>query len=277
MTIYTLRVFGSGIAMCVRTGCVCDSAVQVCTFMTFHTVHTSLAEMYIAGEAFVLAEEFITDPAAVTGCAGTRHGWSLLKDMTGEESTAYILWLADMTLTASRMTGRAMITEHLLQHRVILWSTARIDRSPIAFLGGVQCKWVCFGLFRMTLTAILFGHGTWAGDQTFMRNIFFWRLHAIMTIGAGLLTMRGLRKRFIIDEHFLPWLQRSHIAPSANALGFAFCDLFGFGRVNETLFVGMTGETFIRLRLDIYDCFRFDGRLCRCKGWSWGGRLSTAS
>ena len=246
--------------------------------MTFHTVHACFAEMHIPREAFVLAEEFIPHTAAVTGCAGTRHGWSLLKDMTGEESAAYILRLADMTLTASCVTGRAMITEHLLQHRMILWRTARIDRSPIPFLCGVQRKWICFGLFRMTLTAILFGHGTWAGDQTLMRNVLFRRLHTVMTIGAGLFAMRGLRKRFIIDEHFLPWLQRSHIAPSANALGFAFCELFGFGGVNETLFVGMAGETFIRLRLDIYDCFRFDGRLCRCnKGWSWAGRLSTAS
>jgi len=233
--------------------------------------------MYITREAFVLAKEFIPYTAAVAGCAGTRHRWSLLKDMTGEESAAYILWLADMTLTASCVTGRAMITEHFFQRRVILWSTARVDRSPITFLCGVQCEWICFGLFRMTLTAILFGHGTWAGDQTLMRNILFRGLHAAMTIYAGLLAMRGLRKRFIIDEHFLPWLQRSHIAPSANAFGFAFCNLFRFGGVDETLLVSVARETFIRLSLDLYDCFRFDERTCGCWDWSCGGRLSTAS
>lgn len=244
--------------------------MQVCAFVAFHAIHAGFTEMHIAGKAFVLAEEFIPHAASVTSGAGTRHRWSLLKDMTSKKSATHVLWLAHMTLTASRMAGRAMITEHLFQNRVILWGTARIDRSPIPFLCGVQCEWVCFGLFRMTFAAILFGHRTWAGDQPLMRNILFRRLHTAMTINAGPFAMCGLRKRFIIDEHFLPWLQRSHIAPSANALGFAFCDLFGFGGINETLFIGVACETFIRLSLDLDNCLCCDGRFCHCTNWGWG-------
>ena len=153
MTIHALRVFGSCITMRIRSCCICGSAMQIGAFMTFHAVHACLTEVYIAREAFILAQEFIPHAAAVAGCAGTRHGWSLLKDMTGEESAAHVLWLADMTLTASRVTGGAVISEHFLEYRVVFRCATCVNRRPVACLCRMQRKRIGFGLFFVTFAA----------------------------------------------------------------------------------------------------------------------------
>src|SRR3989304_5258625 len=121
--------------------------MQICTFMTFNTVHTPFAEMHVARNTFVLADVLIAHAAAMTGSAGASHGWCHFEYMPGKQTATDIFRLAYMTFAAGGMTGRAMIAEHLLQGRVILRYTARIKGSPVALLSGMQCERIGCCLF----------------------------------------------------------------------------------------------------------------------------------
>jgi hypothetical protein len=70
-------------------------------------------------------------------------------------------------------------------------------------------------------------------------------INTAMTIYAGNLAMNRGIKILPQDEHFFPWLQRSHLAPSAGSGGFFFDHLFRFGCIDETLLVGVTSSAFI--------------------------------
>ena len=49
--------------------------MQFIAIMTFDAGHAPLAKVHISHYAFILAHIFITDPAAMTGGTGARHGW----------------------------------------------------------------------------------------------------------------------------------------------------------------------------------------------------------
>jgi hypothetical protein len=58
-----------------------------------------------------------------------------------------------------------------------------------------------------------------------------------MTIHAVEVPMHGLREFLPVDKDFLPWLQRSHLAPSANAFGLSLRGLLRFGRFDQAILV----------------------------------------
>ena len=95
--------------------------MQIISGVAIHTIHPALAEVDIPIQAFMLAQIFRSNPAAMAGGAVPRHGWGLLDNMTVNETAANRVRLADMTVPTGGMAGRAVVPEHLFQ----LWMIFR--------------------------------------------------------------------------------------------------------------------------------------------------------
>lgn len=89
-------------------------AVHLQVVVTIDAGHTALAEMDVGFEALVLAKVFITDPAAMAGRAGPRHGRRADEIMAVQQPASYAGGLADVALAAGRMALIAVIAHHLL-------------------------------------------------------------------------------------------------------------------------------------------------------------------
>ncbi len=55
--------------------------MQFVTAVAIHAIHPSFTKMDISWQALIFAKVFIANPASMTGCAGTRHGWSAIEHM----------------------------------------------------------------------------------------------------------------------------------------------------------------------------------------------------
>ena len=123
--------------------------------MALYATHARFSEVNVARDALILAKEFIAHPAAMTSGARARHGRGLFKYMPGEQTPAYVLWLADMTFAAGGVTGGAVIAEHFIQSRVVFGNipVAGVDSRPIPGLSIVQAVRVGSYFFLMALTA----------------------------------------------------------------------------------------------------------------------------
>jgi hypothetical protein len=132
--------------------------MQFSACMTFDAVHACFAKVNVTGNTFILAEEFITHAAAVTGGAGAGHRWGFLKDVPREKSAAHILGLADVALAAGRVTSGAVIAEHLFDGWVVFgdFSRAGIERCPIALLAVVKRKFIGGCHVAVTVTTTIF-------------------------------------------------------------------------------------------------------------------------
>jgi hypothetical protein len=84
----------------------------------------------------------------------------------------------------------------------------------------------------MAIPAYLRTRVTWVSDDLCVRGLFIGSLVTAVTIRAGDLTMHRLGKLLGIDKHFLPWLQRSHLAPSTLTCVLRDNFLFWFGGVD---------------------------------------------
>ncbi len=194
MTIHTLRRFHSVKAVGFGGLHVSRGSVQFSTRMTLDTVHARFAEMHIAGDALILAEEFVTHTAAVTCGTGAGHRRGLFKDMSGEQSTAYVLRLADVALATGGVAGGTVIAKHLFDGWVVFGDFARagIERCPIALLAVMKRKFIGGCHVAMTVTTtIFFRLRTGAGDHPLVCNCLVRRRSAAMTFGTGNLTVCG--------------------------------------------------------------------------------------
>jgi hypothetical protein len=93
-----------------------DVAMQLVTRMAISANHALLAEVNVGPEAltFVLAQEFVADPTAVTGRTGAGHRWRFFEVVTIQQTAANTGRLADMAIAATGMAAGTMITEHFL-------------------------------------------------------------------------------------------------------------------------------------------------------------------
>jgi hypothetical protein len=71
--------------------------------MTIDTGHSRF-EMHITGNLFVRPGLLVFDPAAMTGGTIATHGWGWDENMPFQQTTAHVSRLADMAITAGRMT-----------------------------------------------------------------------------------------------------------------------------------------------------------------------------
>ena len=96
-----------------------------------------------------------------------------------------------------------------------------------------------------------------------------------MTLETVDVPVDGLRKFLCVYEGFLRWLQRSHLAPSANSLGFAFCGALNrIGGFGQTILIRVTiqaivhddspGRRFGRLGVSRQDRCRINGLMNSC-------------
>lgn len=67
--------------------------------MAVGALHPPSAKVYIAGKAFVFAQVFIANPAAMTGCAVTGHRGGLFNYMATDQPAANRVGLTDMAIT----------------------------------------------------------------------------------------------------------------------------------------------------------------------------------
>jgi hypothetical protein len=94
--------------------------------------------MHISRKTFILTKVFISYTTAMTGRAVTGHGRSLLYNMSLNETTAYRVRLANMTVTTGSMAACTMVTKHGLQGSMIFGHRSHIYCCPIPFLGRMQ-------------------------------------------------------------------------------------------------------------------------------------------
>jgi hypothetical protein len=175
--------------------------MQFSTLMTFHTAHTRFAEVDITWNSFILPEELIPNPAAMTGGAGARHRRGGFKYMPGEETSTDVFRLAYMAFPTGGMACGAVVSKHFLQLRMIFRhvSITSIDRGPISGLRTVQTVRIGSSLLFMALSTDKLWLSAWAGDHAFMRGIFVRNICASMTFNTGQLAMFGLREGLTID------------------------------------------------------------------------------
>lgn len=236
-----LRFFVAGIA-------VLWLAVQFMAGVAVGAIHSLLAEMHIAGDVFMLAQVFVTDTATVTSRAGARHGRSFFKHMTVEKPAAYACRLAHMTIAAGGVAARTMVVEHHLQLWVILWNASRCECRPVALLSCVQAIRVDGSSIGMTFAATRDGVLAWASDQAGVSGLLIGSLNSAVTHGALHLPVYRAAELIEVDEHFFPWLQRSHISPSTHSFRFALDHrLLRRCGVNQHLLIRVAGHTIIRI------------------------------
>lgn len=138
-----------------------------------------------------------------------------------------------------------MVAKHRLKVFVVFGRAASIQGIPVAAQRNVQAFLEVFRLVTMAGGAG-FTFAAWVGNQASVSSFHIRRLLAAVTIGAGHLTVRGGEEGIPRDEHFLPWLQRSHIAPSANSFGFRAVRVFRLGcQRHQSLLIGVAIQAVI--------------------------------
>jgi hypothetical protein len=219
--------------------------------MAGNTIHASLAEVNIPRETLVFTQVLVPHPAAVAGCAVTSHGWGFVNDVPVNKSSAYRAWLADMAIAAGCVARRAMIAKHRLEFRMLFNPAAGIQSCPITGKRRMQAFVKMFRLVAVTGGAGITAPGrAWVGYHSSMGSFHVRGLLAAMAIGTGHFTVRSGKESVSLDKNFLPWLQRSHIAPSANPFGFRAVRILRLGRQGyKLLFVRMTLQAIVNQRL----------------------------
>ena len=172
-------------------------AVQLVTAVAVDTVHAPFAEMHIARESFILAQVFVAHPAAVTGGAGTGHRRGLrMNRWPSNKPAAHAGRLAHVAIAAGCVALGAVITKHFFAAAGVIFGALRgIERRPVALLCGVQAVGIHIGYVGMAIGARIRVALAGAGDQALMSGILIRRLHASVTVGAGNVTVNGLRER----------------------------------------------------------------------------------
>ncbi|MDI6814304.1 MAG: hypothetical protein QMD10_12320 [Desulfitobacteriaceae bacterium] len=71
------------------TGCALGRfAVQLGAAMAMQTIHSPLAEVNIAWNAFVFTHILIPHAAAMAGCTGASHRWNAFEQVTIEQAAS---------------------------------------------------------------------------------------------------------------------------------------------------------------------------------------------
>lgn len=112
----TFVAMGNG---CVRAAF--DLAVHLAGGMAVGSDHTFLAKMNIGLQifSFVLAQEFITDPAAMASGASARHGRRASEVVAVQQAAADAGRLANVTVATAGVATGAMVAEHLLHFLMV--------------------------------------------------------------------------------------------------------------------------------------------------------------
>ena len=120
------------------------------------TGHASLTEVNVGHEAFVLAQVFIANAAAVTGGAIACHRRCFVKVVSVDEAATNQIGLADVTFTARCMAGTTMVAEHAFQFWVVGWGAACIEHCPVSFQIGMQVVLIQFDNIGVAIATGLF-------------------------------------------------------------------------------------------------------------------------
>src|SRR5690606_28566171 len=94
--------------------------------------HAALAQMHVAGDAFVQPVVLVLDAAAVAGGTGPAHRRGANDSMPFEQSAANRVRLADVAVAAGGVAVVAVIRLHFFERRVVLGNAALVEGGVVA-------------------------------------------------------------------------------------------------------------------------------------------------
>lgn len=219
--------------------------VHLCAAVAVQAAHAALSKVNVCPEVFILPQVLVSDSAPVTCSAIAGHGGLSIEEMPADEASFDGIRLADVAVSAGRMAAGAVIAKHLVQSWIIAGYAASLQHRPVTSKRIVQAVLSVGDDVWMAISASSLRFSAWVTNYTRVGSLFIGCLDSAMAFDTVNPAMDSLRECLTVDQDLLPWLQRSHFAPSTHTCTF-FDNLFlEPGCIDQTLFVRMALEAVI--------------------------------